>query len=342
MRRALIVAAAAIAVLAAGHTALWAWAVNRLETESRAWAAARQAQGWEVRIGPSSTGGWPWAARLHIEGVAVAAKPPASAITFAYTAGAADLDIALLRPASLRIRFAGAQSIRLGPTPALPFTAASTDLVVPFSAGGPVHEADLTATDLLLGPDKLPVGRLALHTDLHPTAAAGEPAIAFTLAAGPVELARTAAAATLGGNIERIEAEGALSGPLPRLPDPAARAAAWRDGGGSLTFTRIALTWGKLTANASATIALDEKLQPMGTATARLSGADAALDSLAGAHAIAPQAGFAGKALLGLMSQPQPDGTSVVDVPLTLKDRTLMLGRLPLARLPEMTWPKAP
>ena len=57
------------------------------------------------------------------------------------------------------------------------------------------------------------------------------------------------------------------------------------------------------------------------------------------AHAVAPQTAFAGKALLGLMAQPQPDGSSVVEVPLTLKDRTLLLGRLPLARLPELVWP---
>ena len=47
---------------------------------------------------------------------------------------------------------------------------------------------------------------------------------------------------------------------------------------------------------------------------------------------------MAAGAVLGLMARPQPSGPPVVEVPLSLQDRTLSLGRIPLLRLPELVW----
>jgi hypothetical protein len=62
------------------------------------------------------------------------------------------------------------------------------------------------------------------------------------------------------------------------------------------------------------------------------------LDALAEARLIAPRAATAAKAVLALLQRPQPDGKPAVQLPLTLQDRTLALGRIPLARLPELIW----
>jgi hypothetical protein len=102
------------------------------------------------------------------------------------------------------------------------------------------------------------------------------------------------------------------------------------------------LDWGKLSFRGSATIALDDKLQPMGTATARITGHGEALDALVAANLLPPRTALAAKAILGLLGKKQDDGPPVVEVPLTLQDRTLQLGRIPLARLPQIVWPSAP
>lgn len=345
-RRSLLWILAVLTLLLVGHAALWRWAVHRLEAETLTWAAARRAQGWKVNLGPMTQGGWPLAARLRIGGITVSGATPLTAFPVAYASDELAISVGLPQAHRLVLQFDGPQSLRLGTNPLLPFTASSLRMVLPLDPGVPPHEADITAADLLIGPAQLRVAQATLHADLHQLAAAGEPAVEFALAAGPIDLPLSLAGAAqvqaLGPHIERVEIDAVLINPIPRAPDPAARAAAWRDGGGSLTITRMGLDWGKLAATGSATFALDEKLQPMGTATTRLTGSDAALDGLAAAHAVAPQAAFAGKALLGLMAQPQPDGASVVEVPLTLKDSTLLLGRLPLARVPELVWPTGP
>ena len=80
----------------------------------------------------------------------------------------------------------------------------------------------------------------------------------------------------------------------------------------------------------------------MGTATAHVVGQNEALDALAGGGVITPRTALAAKAVLSLMAkEPEGGGTPQVDVPLTLQDRKLAMGRIPLAILPELLWPAA-
>ncbi len=134
--------------------------------------------------------------------------------------------------------------------------------------------------------------------------------------------------------------DGALNGPVPVGRTPAERAAAWRDGGGSLEVRHLALVWGPLDLTGSATLALDEQLQPMGAASARVVGYAETLDSLAAHAAISRSAATAAKAVLSLLANSPDDGSPPdVEVPLTLQYRTLSMRQVPLVRLPEIEWP---
>ncbi len=120
----------------------------------------------------------------------------------------------------------------------------------------------------------------------------------------------------------------------------AEQAAAWRDGGGSLEVRHLALVWGPLDLTASATLALDDQLQPMGAGSARLVGYAETLDALAAHGAISRSAATATKAVLSLMAHNPEDGSPPdVEVPLTLQYRTLSMRQVPLVRLPEVDWP---
>ncbi len=133
-----------------------------------------------------------------------------------------------------------------------------------------------------------------------------------------------------------------MNGPLPQAADPLARATGWRDGGGTLQIGRFAIGWGPLGLNGSATLALDEHMQPMGTATAHIIGESQVLDALAASGVITPRTALATKAFLGLMAkEPEGGGAPQVDVPLTLQDRKLAMGRIPVTVVPELVWPSA-
>jgi hypothetical protein len=101
--------------------------------------------------------------------------------------------------------------------------------------------------------------------------------------------------------------------------------------------------WGPLNLDGSATVALDEHMQPMGAGTARIAGYAATLDALVATHVINARAALAAKAVLGLMARtPADGGAPVVEVPLTLQDGALSVGRIPLGRMPELSWPDTP
>ena len=134
--------------------------------------------------------------------------------------------------------------------------------------------------------------------------------------------------------------EGVLNGPLPPGPGLAARATAWRDGGGSLELHRLAITWGPARVDATATLALDEDLQPMGAGTGKIAGYGAALDALAANAVLSRSAATAAKAVLSLLANPSAEGQpEEVEVPLALQFRTLSVRQVPLVRLPELDWP---
>lgn len=333
-----------LVLLAGGDALLWRWgtaAMQRgLETQMAQW----RRQGWTVRAGRPEPAGWPLHARLVVPDLALSGPfgPPGGV---AWTAHAVVLDLGLLHPRSLVVDFAGPQTLRLGPGPALPLEAGQARAVVPLVAGAPPQALDVALRDLRLGPPAaaLRAAQATLHLAEHPGAASGEPAVSLVLSAQAIDLPALpdGRAWALGGRIATLELDGALTGPLPMLPDPEARATAWRDGGGTLALHALSLRWGPLDLAGSATLALDAALQPMGTARLQMTGQDAVLDALARDRLVAPTAAQAAKAVLALMAHtPAGGGPARVEVPLSLQDRTLAMGRIPLLRLPVLLWPQ--
>jgi hypothetical protein len=196
------------------------------------------------------------------------------------------------------------------------------------------------------------VGHARLHLDLPPPkgaagAAAQGPALGFKLLAGPVQLPPEPVPGAppllwaLGPGIAHLDLEGSLGGPFPLAATPLDWITRWRDGGGALTLHLVALDWGKLGASGTTRLALDANLQPVGSATVRLTGFGDTLDALAAAHAVPQRTADTAKAVLSLMARPQESGPPVVEAPLSLKDRTVLVGRIPLARMPPVQWSTA-
>jgi hypothetical protein len=350
MRRFLIVLLAALAVLVGAHAALWRWGTARLASGFDGWAEAARAQGWTVSSGEKNAGGWPLAVELSVPALVVSGALPDMPVPLTWHAERVVVRVGLLHPRQLLLLPEATETLRLGEDADVPFTADRLVVTVPLDPGEPPSSADLAATNLRVGTARdgaaaaLTVALLAGHAAWETAARPGESAVHFALSAEEIGVPSPmpGGASALGPRIASLALQGSLHGTLPPLADLAARAAAWRDGGGSLELVQVALGWGPLGVTGNATLALDEQLQPTGSGTLHLRGQNEALDALAAGHVVTPAAARVAGAMLGLLAHAPPGGgRPEVDVPLTLRERTLSVGRIPLVRVPELVWPSA-
>lgn len=346
-RRKLWIALFAVPIVLLGGDALyWRIAEQNLADGLAAWMAGRQAAGWIAIGGEPVRSGWPLAATLTVPGVVLKGGEQDIPGGLAWSTDRIILRTALLHPRTLEIMSQGTQRLRLGDGPEIPYTVGRLRLALPLRPDAPPELAELAADNLRAAlptridpASALTIKSLRLHLEMRHAAASGEPALAFSLEAeaiGPP----SGVARALGPRITSIALEGALDGPMPQAGALPRRAETWRDGGGTLEVRHLALAWGPLDLSASATLALDEQLQPMGTGNAHMVGYAETLDALAMHNVISHSAATAAKAVLSLLAQtPDDGGPPDVEVPLTLQYRTLSMRQVPLLRLPELDWP---
>ena len=326
-------------ILLVADTLYWLIAAGNLENGFAAWETGQRMAGWVSQHGRPERGGWPLAATLTVPAMSLSGLSPDNRGRLAWSADRLVLSVALARPGLLEITPNGQQRIQVDATPDVHFTAEELRLDVPLRSGNwpDLIVARTLHADTAFGEASFQ--QLRLHLDFRPDAQPSEEALGFTLnAAGispPPGIVRP-----LGPSIASLDADGVLMGPVPAGRTMAEQAATWRDGGGSLEIHHLAMVWGPLDLNATATLALDDQLQPMGAGNAHLIGYAEALDALAAHAAISRSAAIASKAVLSLMAHTPDDGTAPdVEVPLTLQYRTLSMRQVPLVRLPEVNWP---
>jgi hypothetical protein len=350
VRPLLILLLAALAAFVVGHTMFWRSAQQNLEAGFAAWQAERRAEGWSVTSGRVTSGGWPFSARLTVPGLVLSGGKPGIPRGLTWSADRIVLDVALLHPRLLSVNAAGTQRLRLGDGPNVPYTADTFQAAIPLDPDAPPSTVDITAANLRVGvPEEasleagLVVANLTAHGETKSAVHAGEPVLSFVLTALDVALPPAPHGATwaLGPRIASLTVDGAVNGPLPPVLGFGARASRWRDAGGTLDLRRVTVGWGPLGVTGNATLALDKAMQPTGTASVRLVGEAETLDALAANYVLAQSTATAAKAVLGLMKKaPEGGGPPEVEVPLTLQDRTLAMGHIPLVRLPELAWPE--
>jgi hypothetical protein len=344
MRRRLWVLLLALPVLLLiGDVVYWRFAVRQLQAGYQAWIHQRQAAGWKTTVGQTAEGGWPLSATLTITGLALQGGAPDIIEGVRWSADRITLRSDLWHPTALVISVAGEQRLGVGPGPDLPVTADRLDATLGLHLGEVPHAVDLVARNLRAGPgdpaNTLTVGLLQTHVTLDPSPAQDHPSAAFSVSAEAIGLPQ-AVKWPLGPILSSFTIDGSLIGAMPLGHGLTQAATAWRDAGGSLEIQHLALGWGPLGLTASATLALDDQLQPMGAGTSRIIGYAATLDALAKNGVLSRSAVVAAKAVLSLLAgSPDDNAPSEVDVPLTLQYRTLSMRQVPLVRLPELDWP---
>jgi len=343
--RLLLGSAIVLALLAALHALLWRWAGSEMQAGVDAWIASRRALGWRVTHGPPQRGGWPLAATLTLPDVTLSGGTATLPGGFGLVAEGLVMRVALPRLDRLLVTMPGRNRLRFGELD-LPFAADRLSIAVPLERNVLPREATAEAEQLRLatpaGPFTLRSLRLDVETRLSATE--GEPALQLRLNAEEMTLPPgPPALVALGRQLERASLEAAVTGPVPPGRIPTTKAEAWRDGGGTFELRGLALDWGRIGLGVTATLTLDEALQPMGAGSLKLRGAAEAI-AAAQASGLLP-AGMVRPArlLVQMRSRVPPEGgPPVFEVPLTLEERTLAAGRFPVAHLPRLIWPSPP
>ena len=337
MRRLLISLAMVLAMAAGSSFLAWRWVVGQMQTQFAAWVAAQQAQGWTVAHGEPGAGGWPFAAELILPDLSLTGLAADIPGGIAWSGERTTLRVDVLSPRLLTVLVGGGQRLRIGANAPVSYAADRFTLSVPLPPDGPPLAMALDAGGLQ-ATGGLTIGLLEGQFEQQPAARAtsirlSAEAIAFPPPPAPQP--------PLGPHIASATVEGTLTGTIsPTATDPAAAAIAWQAAGGKLEVRRIALGWGPLGVSGTAAVELDPALQPVGTAALHIVGYADALQALAAGHVLSPHAAQAAAAVLGLLAvSPSGGGVPAVDVPLALHDRTLSMGHIPLARLPELVWP---
>ena len=318
-----------LVALIAGHTVAWFAGGRVLDRGFTTWVAQQRAAGWQIDTGTPVRGGWPFAASLRIPDMAVTAGPPGAPGRVSWHCELVVLSLTAISPDHLGIDLVGAQSLRIAPDPERAFSADRLHVDVPLSRAARIGTAGLEVRNLR-GAD------VAIGLLTGQVVAAAEPSL--TLAAEAIDLPSGQTLA-FGPHISSVAVDATVRGVLPPPGPLPAMVEAWRGAGGVVDVTHFALGWGPLGVSATAKLGFDEHLQPAGTADLHVIGYAKAVEALAAEHVISRDAARAATAVLTLLARAPPEGGAPeVAVPLTLRDRMVLMGRTPLVRVPELVW----
>ncbi|WP_316978082.1 DUF2125 domain-containing protein [Shumkonia mesophila] len=335
---------AVVAAIVAGalYVGGWYYAAGLARDSLLNWAEAQRREGAVVAFERLDIGGFPFHLRLALDKPAYSA--PTADAPWGWEAGQV---VAEMRPWNLR-QF----TLRAPGRHALMWTAdgarrKAEGLVHGLSArvrlegGQPVAgHVEVEGADFAGdGPlDRLTLGSGTLDLVLSP--------VALATARTPVADIRLAAhdlgvpsvwGLPLGADVAVLELAAAVLGGVP--PGPLVDAlAGWRDDGGTVEVRRLGLDYGPLTLAADGTLALDADLQPIGAFTTRIEGFFETVDALRDKGIIRAQDAVTAKMVLGILSKRNDAGRVSLTVPLTVQDRRLYVGPVPLAAIPSVRW----
>ncbi len=169
----------------------------------------------------------------------------------------------------------------------------------------------------------------------------GETGLTVTGAASGVTLPASIAT-PFGPKMAVAEAELRVMGAVPdfrRRPS----VAAWNHDSGVVEFDRLRLGWGPVNLDARGTMGFDDDLQPEGAFAGALAGYKEVLKALVDYGSIAPRQEAMLNSALNLFARPaRADGHKGIEMPITVQLGGLFLGPVKVFAFPEIVWPEAP
>ena len=308
-RRWVKIICAVVACLVLADAVLWLVAVDRMRDSWHDLLAQAQLRGWMIAYQEPVAEGWPWAARLRVDGLEMSHPQQFLPGGVAFGAEKLLVELPFLTPTQLLVVPLGRMHGRVGRMADTTLSATSLSL----RAGLADNSVHLEAQSLLAHtlPAPLSVAHLAL--DLRQT---------------PDNLGLAGLIDGLG--LEWLGSWVPLPGPVSHLAFAATL------GHDTLTLRDIAVDWGKLGLTGGATLHADAEGQPEGEGRVAITGASETLDDLVALGRVTPQNAATAKIVLGFLQRRGADGRMMVELPLRVHQRQIFAGQFPIAVLPPM------
>ena len=342
MRRIYFIPAILLA-LAIGYSLLWLYGAHRLENGFADWARVQAAHGTTVEHGALAVSGFPGVIRLAI----TAPRLTSTNTGWEWSAERADLETRAWNWQAYRVEAFGTQQLGVpfdGAVERLTVRSAASFLIAKVDSHGRVSQVGLQADGLRLS-DATGTEILSAATLRGTTRASAAKAIAHDQTSLDLTLQATGVvlgppmATPLGQKVDQIglaaTVKGALPGSLTRTAVDA-----WRRDGGTVELAHFTVNWGALDLRANGTMALDERLRPLGAVSAEIRGYGETLGALEQARMLPHKTAEGSRFALDLLSRrDEPDGRKVVTVPLSAQGGSLYLGPIRIVRLEAIPFP---
>ncbi len=142
----------------------------------------------------------------------------------------------------------------------------------------------------------------------------------------------------LGRRIAKLTLETKITGPIPSsLSEDNIRI--WSSNGGHLTIDEVNLEWGGLTLTGNGSITLNQKLQPEGVFSSKLTGLPYILAACKRENCLSPMETKMLKVSLNVLARPSGvSGNSSPVVPLSIQHGGLYLGPVKISAIPKINW----
>ena len=332
-----------LAVLAGGYVAFWRHVAQQLEAGVETWASEQRALGNEVAFAWDGIGGFPFRFEATFRQPSIRWRGPREEATWAGATLQAEMAPWNLRRIAVRSDGQHDASLRLAGDPA-EWRVATTGLAGAID----LHNSGLLRgfTLALQQPDvTMPDGTvLASATATVMLDRPATPPTDFNMPLARVTLDLRSMALPPGtrlvteDTVETLSFDATIKGPMPMAPLKEALAA-WRDAGGAAELNGFAFTQGPLSVTGNATLALDAELQPEGAGTITTTGLSEALEILIRDGLIPADRALIARATAKALEKPGLDGRLEATFGLSLQNRTVSFGPVPLFALQPIVWP---
>lgn len=336
------IGAAVLALTVAAYIGFWFYAAGELRDGSLAWIEARQSEGMTVKYVRLDIGGFPFALKLHVEGPAIAA--PSAPTPWGWEGEALEAVMRPWSPHRFTVTVPGEHGLMLtvDGEPHI-YRGQAGRAAGQFSYDGnqlrtaTIELADVKVTEPATRQNWA-LDRATLDGEMPPREEATHrtPVLDLRLHVAGLNLPDQIQM-PLGNDLTELEIAATLLGPIADGPlsDSLTK---WRDDGGTVDVRRLSAKYGPLALNADGTLALDGGLQPVGAFTARVEGFFETVDALRVRGIIRAADAVTAKMILGVLVKRNGNGRSGLSIPMSIQDRHLFAGPVPLIVIPEITW----
>jgi hypothetical protein len=333
-----------LVALIGGYYAYWRIVAKQLEAGVEAWAEEQRASGHEVAFAWDGIGGFPLRFAATFREPALRWHGPRGAVAWQGASLAAEMAPWNLRRIAVKSDGQHDAALRLADDGA-EWRVAATGLAgaIHLHRGGALRGFTLA----LQQPDlTLPNGvalagaaaTVALDQPESPPIDYDMPLARVTLEARSIALPPGARLLT-NDPVESVSLDATIKGPAPLAPLKEALTA-WRDAGGVVELNNFTFAQGPLGVSGDATLALDAALQPEGAGTITTTGLSESVEIMISDGLVPPDRALIARTTAKALEKPGPDGKLEATVGLTLQNRTVSFGPVPVLELPRIEWPQ--